>query len=74
MRSTTARRCCGHPVASGSPPAQHYETGELFIPFEHRARQVQLKARARGYVSTWLREHPYGPRVRASRVDHEAKA
>ena len=40
---------------------EDYETGELFIQFEHRGRQVQLKASARGYAAAWLREHPYGP-------------
>lgn len=53
---------------------EDYESGELFIQFEHRGRQVQLKASARGYAAAWLRAHPYGPRVRASRADHEAKA
>ncbi len=53
---------------------EDYESGELFIQFEHRGRQVQLKASARGYAAAWLREHPYGPRVRATRADHEAKA
>lgn len=53
---------------------EDYESGELFIQFEHRGRQVQLKASAKGYAAAWLRAHPYGPRVRASRVDHQAKA
>ncbi|PZT35101.1 hypothetical protein A7X93_00395 [Stenotrophomonas maltophilia] len=53
---------------------EDYESGELFIQFEHRGRQVQLKASARGYAAAWLRAHPYGRRVRASRADHEAKA
>ncbi len=53
---------------------EDYESGELFIQFEHRGRQVQLKASAKGYAAAWLRAHPYGPRVRASRADHEAKA
>lgn len=50
------------------------DTGELFIQFEHRGRQVQLKASARGYAAAWLREHPYGPRVRATKAEHESKA
>lgn len=53
---------------------EDFETGELFVQFEHRGRQVILKASARGYAAAWLREHPYGPRVRATRADHEAKA
>lgn len=53
---------------------EDYETGEQFIQFEHRGRQVQLKASAKGYAAAWLREHPYGPRIRTTRADHEAKA
>jgi len=53
---------------------EDYETGELFIQFEHRGRQVQLKASAKGYAAAWLREHPYGPRTKGSRVEHEARA
>ena len=53
---------------------EDYETGELFIQFEHRGRQVQLKASARGYAAAWLREHPHGPRVRSTLSEHSAKA
>ena len=53
---------------------EDYETGELFIQFEHRGRQVQLKASAKGYAAAWLHEHPYGPRVRSTLSEHNAKA
>lgn len=53
---------------------EDYETGELFIQFEHRGRQVQLKASAKGYAAAWLKAHPYGPRTRSTRAEHEAKA
>ena len=53
---------------------EDFETGELFVQFEHRGRMVHLKASAKGYAAAWLREHPYGPRMRGTRVDHEAKA
>lgn len=53
---------------------EDFETGELFVQFEHRGRKVQLKASARGYAAAWLREHPYGPRTRATKAEHEAKA
>lgn len=53
---------------------EDYETGELFIQFEHQGRQVQMKASARGYAAAWLKAHPYGPCVRATRAEHEAKA
>ncbi len=53
---------------------EDYESGELFIQFEHRGRQVQLKASAKGYAAAWLRAHPYSSRVRSSLADHQAKA
>lgn len=53
---------------------EDFETGELFVQFEHHGRMVMLKASARGYAAAWLRAHPYGPRVRCSRAEHEAKA
>lgn len=53
---------------------EDFDTGELFIQFEHRGRMVNLRANAKGYAAAWLREHPYGPRIRRSRAEHEAKA
>lgn len=53
---------------------EDFDTGELFIQFEHRGRMVMLKASARGYAAAWLREHPYRPQTKGSRADHEAKA
>lgn len=53
---------------------EDFETGELFVQFEHRGRMVHLKASAKGYAAAWLREHPFGPRTRGTRADHEAKA
>lgn len=53
---------------------EDFETGELFVQFEHRGRMVMLKASARGYAAAWLKAHPYSTRVKGSRADHEAKA
>lgn len=53
---------------------EDFATGELFVQFEHRDRMVMLKANARGYAAAWLKQHPYGPRIRGTRADHEAKA
>lgn len=53
---------------------EDYETGELFVQFEHRGRMVHLKASASGYAAAWIKEHPYGPRTRGTRAEHEAKA
>lgn len=53
---------------------EDFTTGELYIQFEHRGRRVHLKANARGYAAAWLREHPFGPRTKGSKADHEARA
>lgn len=53
---------------------EDFETGELFIQFEHHGRQVMLKASARGYAAAWLKAHPFSARSRGSRAEHEAKA
>lgn len=53
---------------------EDFDTGELFVQFEHRERRVMLKASAKGYAAAWLKAHPFGPRVRATRAEHEAKA
>lgn len=53
---------------------EDFETGEIFIQFEHRGRPVSLKASAKGYAAAWLKHNPYTPRRRCSKVEHEAKA
>ncbi|RRN78517.1 hypothetical protein EIM50_13590 [Pseudoxanthomonas sp. SGD-10] len=53
---------------------EDFESGDLFVQFEHRGRMVQLKANAKGYAAAWLREHPWSPRVRSSKAQHEARA
>lgn len=53
---------------------EDFATGQLFVQFEHRGRMIDLRASARGYAAAWLKAHPYSPRVRASRDQHEARA
>lgn len=54
---------------------EDFQTGELFVQFEHRGHMVHLKASARGYAAAWLKEHPHKPsRHRHSKADHEAMA
>lgn len=54
---------------------EDFETGELFVQFEHRGHMVNLRASSKGYAAAWLKEHPYnGSRHRYSKADHEAKA
>lgn len=54
---------------------EDFETGELFVQFEHRGHMVNLRANSKGYAAAWLKEHPYNPtRHKHSRADHEARA
>ena len=50
------------------------ERGELIVQFSYRGRDVTAKASYRGYAAAWLKEHPYTPRTKGSKVAHEAKA
>lgn len=51
-----------------------FAAGELLMQFEHRGRQVTVKASVNGYAQAWLKENPWSTRSRASRADHERKA
>lgn len=53
---------------------EDFETGDLFVQFEHRNRAIHLRASSRGYAAAWLKEHPFTYRTRGTRADHEAKA
>lgn len=54
---------------------EDFETGELFVQFEHRGHMVNLRANSKGYAAAWLKEHPFNhSRHRHSKADHEAKA
>lgn len=47
---------------------------EVLVQFEYRGRQVSVKASMRGYAAAWLKAHPFGPRTRGTRTEHERKA
>ncbi|MBV2125774.1 MAG: hypothetical protein KUF75_11525 [Candidatus Thiodiazotropha sp. (ex Ctena orbiculata)] len=51
-----------------------FDTGEIFVQFEHRGRMINLKASAKGYAGAWLRENPWNPRRKSNKQAHEAKA
>jgi len=51
-----------------------FETGEIFIQFDHRGRMISLKASAKGYAAAWLKENPYTPRKHCTKQEHELKA
>lgn len=50
------------------------ELQEILVQFEYRGRPVSVRASIRGYAAAWMREHPYGPRIKASRAQHERRA
>lgn len=50
------------------------ENGQLIVQFCYRGRDITAKASYRGYAAAWLKEHPYGPRTRVPRSEHEKKA
>jgi hypothetical protein len=51
-----------------------YEKHELVLAFTHRGRSNQLRASAKGWAQMYLRENPWTPRLRKSRVEHEQAA
>lgn len=53
---------------------EDFDTGELFIQFEHMGRMVNMKANSKGYAAAWLKENPWSQRRKSSRAQHEAKA
>lgn len=50
------------------------EAGELIVQFNFRGKDVIVKASARGYAAAWLKEHPYGPRTKGTKLQHEKRA
>lgn len=60
--------------ASSFGVMEDFERGEVIVQFTWHERHISIKANAKGYAAAWLRQHPYGPRTRATRTDHERKA
>lgn len=50
------------------------EIGEVRIMFKWGGRQIVVPASWKGYAAAWLKAHPYGPRTRGTRVQHERRA
>ena len=53
---------------------EDFDTGELFIQFEHMGRMVNMRANGKGYAGAWLKENPWTHRRQASKVQWESKA
>lgn len=43
----------------------------MLLAFKHRGRAVQLKASAKGWAQLYLKENPWTPNRRSTRVDYE---
>jgi hypothetical protein len=46
----------------------------VIVQFVWHTRRVTISARSKGYAAGWLKHHPWGPRVRVTRIEHERKA
>ena len=53
---------------------EDFQTGEVFIQFEHQGRPVSLKASSKNYASAWLKHYPWNTKRRCSIDDHKQKA
>lgn len=47
---------------------------EVLLPFTHRGRPFQIRVSAKGWAQMYLRENPWTPNRRASRIDYEQAA
>lgn len=53
---------------------EDFDTGELFIQFEHHGRMVNMRANGKGYAAAWLKENPYTYRRKSTKAEWESKA
>ena len=54
---------------------EDFSSGELFVQFEYKGRNVDMRVSAKGYAAAWLKHHPFNPsRHRLTRAQHEATA
>jgi hypothetical protein len=51
-----------------------FENHSVLLAFEHRGRQVQLRASAKGWAQMYLRENPWSDRRRGTKQEHEQAA
>ena len=53
---------------------EDFDTGELFLQFEHRGRMIHMVANGKGYAAAWLRENPWTHLRKSTKDQWEAKA
>lgn len=51
-----------------------WDSGEVFIQFEHQGRLINLRASAKGYAAAWLRENPWNTRRKGNLEQHQSRA
>ncbi len=51
-----------------------WDSGEVFVQFEHQGRRINFKASSKGYAAALLRERPYTHRMRCTEEEHKQKA
>jgi hypothetical protein len=51
-----------------------WDTGEIYIQFEHRNRMINLKVSSKGYAAALLKEDPWTSTKHCSKSQHESKA
>ena len=52
----------------------NYAEHEVLLQFDHRGRQMRLRASAKGWAALWLKENPYNYRHKGGENEHRAKA
>jgi hypothetical protein len=52
----------------------NYETHEVLLAFNHRGRQMQLRASAKGWAALYLKEHPYNYRIKRAEAQYRDDA
>lgn len=60
--------------ASSFGVMEDFQHGAVTVQFLWRERRITIAASYKGYAAAWLRHHPYGPRMRLSKVEHERRA
>lgn len=51
-----------------------WDTGDVFLQFEHNGRMINLKASAKGYAAALLRESPWTHRKHVTKTQWEQNA
>jgi hypothetical protein len=52
----------------------NYAEHEVLLQFDHRGRQMRLRASAKGWAALYLKEHPYNYRHKGGEQQHRDKA